>query len=237
MRQDGPLPIAARGDLVVGGAGGAPTRLGLGAAGTALQSDGTDVVWGAAGGGGGAALPAGIVVAYAAAAAPTGWLLCDGSAVGRSTYAALFAAIGTTYGAGDGTTTFNLPNLKGRTPVGLDAAQSEFDALGESGGAKSVTLTAAQSGAPAHSHGVGTLATASAGSHSHTFGVKTNTGGGGNSNTLEDLNTDTTTFTTAATGAHTHGLSGSTANNAATGAAQAHENLPPYLTLNFLIKT
>jgi microcystin-dependent protein len=224
--------------VVVGGAGGAPARLGLGAAGTVLQSDGTDLVYGAVGGGSeGATLPAGSIVAYAAAAAPSGWLLCDGSAVSRATYAALFGAIGKAYGAGDGGTTFNLPNLKGRAPVGRDAGQSEFDALGESGGAKSVTLTAAQSGSPAHSHGVGSLATASAGSHSHTFGVKTNTPAGGGSNTLQDADTGSLTFTTAATGAHTHGLSGSTANSAAAGAAQAHDNLPPYLTLNFLIKT
>ena len=55
--------------------------------------------------------PTGTVVSYAKNAAPTGWLLCDGSAVSRTTYAELFAVIGTTYGAGDGSTTFNLPNL------------------------------------------------------------------------------------------------------------------------------
>ena len=70
--------------------------------------------------------------------APTGWLLCDGSAVSRSTYAALFAVIGTTYGSGDGSTTFNLPSLKGKVPVGKDAAQTEFDTLGETGGSKTV---------------------------------------------------------------------------------------------------
>ncbi|HEU0115396.1 MAG TPA: tail fiber protein [Thermomicrobiales bacterium] len=223
----------------MGGGGGAPTRLGLGSAGAVLQSDGMDAVWGAApsGGGEGAALPTGSIVAYAAATPPSGWLLCDGSAVERTAFAALFAAIGTNYGVGDGSTTFNLPNLKGRLPVGRDAGQSEFDVLGESGGAKSVTLTAAQSGSPAHGHGVGSLATAAAGSHSHTFGVKTNASGGGGASVLENVDSDATTFTTAATGSHTHGLSGSVANNAAAGAVQAHDNLPPYLTLNFLIKT
>jgi microcystin-dependent protein len=76
-------------------------------------------------------------VAYATA--PDGWLLCDGSAVSRSTYAALFEAIGTTYGSGNGTTTFNLPSTKGKVQVGRDAGQTEFDTLGETGGAKTVS--------------------------------------------------------------------------------------------------
>ena len=58
-------------------------------------------------------LPAGMVAPYAGSTAPTGWLLCDGTAVSRSTYAALFAAIGTTYGSGDGSTTFNVPDTRG----------------------------------------------------------------------------------------------------------------------------
>ncbi len=66
------------------------------------------------------AAPAGIVSAFAGKTAPSGWLKCDGSAVSRTRYATLFAAIGTLYGAGDGSTTFNLPNLIGRVPFGMD---------------------------------------------------------------------------------------------------------------------
>lgn len=69
-----------------------------------------------------------------------GWLLCRGQEVSRTTYADLYAIIGDTYGAGNGTTTFNLPNLKGRVAVGLDSGQTEFDTLGETGGAKTHTL-------------------------------------------------------------------------------------------------
>ena len=87
-------------------------------------------------GGGGEAPPTGAVSAFAGSAAPTGWLLCDGSDVSRTTYSDLFAVVGTTYGAGDGSTTFGLPNLEGRVPVGLDAGQTEFDALAETGGSK-----------------------------------------------------------------------------------------------------
>ncbi len=65
-----------------------------------------------------ATVPVATVVATAASAAPSGWLLCDGSDVSRTTYAALFAAIGTTYGAGDGSTTFSLPDLRGRVAMG-----------------------------------------------------------------------------------------------------------------------
>jgi microcystin-dependent protein len=66
------------------------------------------------------ALPSGAVTAFAGVAAPTGWLLCDGSAVSRATYAALFSVIGTTYGSGNGSTTFNLPDLRGEFIRGLD---------------------------------------------------------------------------------------------------------------------
>lgn len=65
--------------------------------------------------------PVGMVSPFAGSSAPTGWLICDGSAVSRSTYAALFALIGTTYGAGNGSTTFNLPDLKGRGVIGVGA--------------------------------------------------------------------------------------------------------------------
>ena len=64
--------------------------------------------------------PAGSVIAFAGNTAPSGWLECDGSAVSRSTYANLFSAIGTAFGVGDGTTTFNLPDLRGEFVRGWD---------------------------------------------------------------------------------------------------------------------
>ena len=64
--------------------------------------------------------PSGLIAPYAGSTAPSGWLLCGGQAVSRSTYATLFTAIGTTYGTGDGSTTFNLPDLRGRAPHGVD---------------------------------------------------------------------------------------------------------------------
>lgn len=81
---------------------------------------------------------------------PSGWLVCDGSAVSRTTYSALFAKIDTTWGVGNGTTTFNLPNLKGRTRVGYDNSQTEFDTIGKLIGAKTHTLTIPEM--PSHDH-------------------------------------------------------------------------------------
>lgn len=102
---------------------------------------------------GGDTQPVGTIVPYAGSTTPTNWLLCDGSAVSRTTYAQLFSAIGVRYGSGDGSTTFNLPNLKGRVPVGQDTSQTEFDVLGETGGAKTHTLTVAEM--PSHTHRTG----------------------------------------------------------------------------------
>lgn len=88
------------------------------------------------GAGGGDSTPIGTVEAYAGANAPDGYLLCDGSAVSRTTYSDLYNVIGTTYGSGDGSTTFNLPNIKGKVVVMLDSNDTDFDTLGETGGNK-----------------------------------------------------------------------------------------------------
>lgn len=72
--------------------------------------------------------------------ADAGWLLCQGQAVSRTTYATLFAKIGTKYGAGDSSTTFNVPNRCGRVGIGLDPNDVDFNTLGKAGGAKTHTL-------------------------------------------------------------------------------------------------
>lgn len=94
------------------------------------------------------AVPIGAVQMFAGASAPVGWLVADGSAISRSTYAALFTLLGTTYGAGNGTTTFNIPNLVGRMPLGVSGSH----ALGTSGGAETTTLSSGQ--LPSHSHSI-----------------------------------------------------------------------------------
>lgn len=112
--------------------------------------------------------PIGIINAYAGSAAPTHWLLCDGAAVSRTTYAKLFTVISTVYGIGDNSTTFNLPDLRGRIPMGVDGAANRItaastnganaDTLGGVGGTETHTLVTAEM--PAHTHG---LFTATAG--------------------------------------------------------------------------
>lgn len=138
-----------------------------------------------------------MIVAWPTDTPPTGWLICDGSAISRTTYADLFAIIGTTYGAGDGSTTFNLPNLKGRVIVGKDSAQTEFDNLAETGGEKTHVLTIDEMPA-----------------HTHTAESQVGPAGGD-----------------GGTGKEQSGNTGST------GGGQAHNNLQPYMVLNFIIKT
>lgn len=83
--------------------------------------------------------PIGRIEAFGGSTAPAGWLMCNGAAVSRTLYPRLFAVYGTTYGAGNGSTTFTLPNASGRVLVGRDASQIEFNQLGETGGAKTHT--------------------------------------------------------------------------------------------------
>lgn len=140
----------------------------------------------------------GTIAPYAGASAPTGTLLCDGSAVSRTTYADLFALVGTTYGVGDGATTFNLPDLRQRFPLGK-AASGTGSVLADTGG--SIDHTHA---GPSHSHT--NPNTGSSGSHAHNQG-STGTSG---SHSHSQNNTGTA-------GAHDHGGDTGTSQIAAQG--------------------
>jgi microcystin-dependent protein len=142
--------------------------------------------------------------------APTGWLICDGSALSRTTYANLFSAIGTTYGVGDGTNTFNIPDLRGRVPVGYDSAQTEFDTLGEKGVEKAHILTVAEMP-----------------QHSHNFYV----GGGGANSTSDGHGTN------SGWGYTVNGIQQSTTTTGGSGGVNiSHNNLQPYIAINYIIK-
>lgn len=179
-------------------------------------------------------IPAGVINIFSTNSAPTGWLICDGSAVSRATYDDLFAVISTTYGSGDGSTTFNLPNLKGKVPVGRDATQTEFDALAETGGAKTHTLSSSEM--PAHTHTFSDT-TSSGGSHSHTIPDNVFKSNGSTNHTSSESayqGISWGTDTTSTASAHTHTVSGTTSSTGSTG---AHNNLQPYIVLNYIIKT
>jgi len=168
--------------------------------------------------------PAGSIIATGRAAAPTGFLLCDGSAVSRTDYARLFAAIGTVYGVGDGAKTFNVPDLRGRVPIGVDGPAGRLsanDALGKSGGEEKHVLATGE--IPAHAHAAGTLGTANQQYEPEQVLPK---------NFNQYFGSDTFT---AVSGwqPNTNAIGG---NTAAAGGGGSHNNLQPYQIVNFLIK-
>lgn len=112
--------------------------------------------------------PSGIIQQFGGSTAPSGYLICDGSAVSRTTYSSLFAAIGTSYGAGDGSTTFNLPDLRQRVPVGKHSSGT-FSMLGSTGGAENTTLSV--SNLPSHAHDVNPASFTSGSESSHTHSI------------------------------------------------------------------
>lgn len=140
-------------------------------------------------------LPVGSVVSFAGPTIPQDWLECKGQAVSRTDYAELFSAIGTIWGTGDGSTTFNLPDLQGRVTVGKNEDDTDFDEVGKTGGEKEHTLTISEM--PSHNHdfnktNVATMAGSGANEMSQTEGGRTyelmgikNTGGSQPHNNLQ----------------------------------------------------
>lgn len=158
-------------------------------------------------------IPTGLITPFGGASAPDGFLLCDGANVSRTTYADLFAVIGTNYGVGDGSSTFGLPNLKGRVPVGLDTGQTEFNTLGKSGGNK------------IHSHALSDNGFAKIHANAGNMYLTKNPVVSWSYNTIKTAFGESGSSGSTALGV---GLGGST-DNAST--------LQPYLTTQFVIKT
>ena len=155
------------------------------------------------------AVPAGVLVPFAGSTAPDGWLLCDGSAISRTTYADLYAVISTTYGAGNSSTTFNLPDLRGRMALGLDnmggtsanvVIAGVADTLGSTAGVEAHTMT--EDEMPNHSHRLYTGQTGGPESGPHWYSNASTSG-----NLIES-----------------------------TGGDQPHNNMPPYMVVNYIIK-
>lgn len=188
-------------------------------------------------------VPVGVILQYSASTAPSGFLLCDGSQISRTTYSILFMVIGTTYGSGDGSTTFTLPDLRNKFPIGSGSTYS----IGAAGGSATNSLIVAN--LPSHSH-TGTTNSSTTGisindpGHSHTQyearddGNISNQAGQyppGDANTgFEESPPQTGTSTTGITlndNGHTHSFTTSSV-----GSGTSFSILNPYIALTFIIK-
>jgi microcystin-dependent protein len=155
-------------------------------------------------------IPSGVVWSFAGSTAPTGWIICDGSAISRTLYADLYAAIGTTYGTGDGSTTFNIPDGRGRSIVGVGTATGAYGATAHTLGQKA--------GEETH-----VLSIAEMPSHVHRQKVVANTGNP--VDTRRDFESDIN-GTEYDQGVDTY----------PTGGGGAHNNMHPYIGMNHIIK-
>jgi microcystin-dependent protein len=152
----------------------------------------------------------GSILMWPTVTAPTGYLLCDGTAVSRTTYSALYAVVGTTFGVGDGSTTFNVPNYTNRVPYGTT--------IGATGGTADAVVVS-------HTH----TATVTDPGHLHTFqgGTNSGSGGAGSGGVIANI----TTLNTASA------VTNISVSNSTAGVSGTNQNLPPYLGINFIIKT
>jgi len=171
-------------------------------------------------------IPTATIVPWSSASVPTGFLECDGAAVSRSTYAALFAIIGTTYGVGDGASTFNVPNLSDNVAVG----KSNNKALGSTGGANTVQSTGNVSGSTANH----TLTTAELASHSHSGGASFPNRRGPPQN---DPNFPATATANPSSTSNAGSGTGHSHNMSANFTGDATSVVQPFLTVIYIIKT
>jgi len=169
----------------------------------------------------------GTILPWSASSVPSGFLECAGTAVSRATYAALFAVIGTTYGSGNGSTTFNLPDLQNNVVVG----KSNNKALGSVGGANTVSSTGNIGGSTANA----TLSTAQLASHSHELDLREPTGAAYPISQARGFHTGASpgpgfTLNSGSASGHQHNMS-------ANFSGDATSVLQPYLTVIYIIKT
>jgi|TARA_R100000479_G_scaffold175274_2_gene125898 microcystin-dependent protein len=162
----------------------------------------------------------GLIIPWSDSSIPSGFLECNGANVSRSTYSALFAVIGTTYGAGDGSSTFGLPDLQDNVPVG----KSPTKALASTGGANAVTSSGSISG-NASNHSLSGTDTAS---HTHTVNFAT-TSSYMSGNTRPNAG-DHNSSNTGGSSGHSHSMS-------ATFSGGSDSVLQPYITMIYIIKT
>ncbi len=169
-------------------------------------------------------IPTATIVPWSDSSVPSGFLECNGAAVSRTTYSALFAIIGTTYGAGDGSSTFNVPDLQDNVAVGKSPTKS----LASTGGANTVTSTGNVGGSTANA----TLSTPQLASHSHPGGgnATSNSRNPTNQPALNNYFNPAGTGSTGSGGGHAHNMS-------ANFSGDATSVLQPFLTIIYIIKT
>lgn len=162
-------------------------------------------------------VPIGAIQAYGGEVAPNNWLICDGSAVSRTTYSKLFATIGTTYGEGDGETTFNIPDLRGNIAIG---ASEDYD-LGDNGGESEHILTTNEM--PSHSHELGIAINGADASYRMGYNATNAT-------------TDGTSYPNYGRWRNATDYSQYYGVALTTGGSQSHNNMQPYIVTNYIIK-
>ena len=166
-------------------------------------------------------VPPGTVQTFAGSVAPSGWLLCDGNEYTPEQYILLYNAIGTIYGGGEGT--FQVPDMRSRFALGLGNGDNELSVrtIGVTGGAETHTLTTNE--IPSHNHSITDPG------HSHSYTNNTNDQSV-NDTIITESSADNAELSQT-TGVNTTGI---TVNS--TGGGQAHNNMPPYMVLNYIIK-
>jgi microcystin-dependent protein len=195
-------------------------------------------------------VPVGVMWEYAGDTAPNGWMLCRGQGISRATYAALYAAIGTRFGPGDGTSTFNIPNMQGRSPMGYWVGGSWAPTIGAQIGSQDSTLPSHYHNANDHLHAVNIDTGTTSSNHFHMEQLGTILADGGDINiryndgvTFPAHRLDTSALSTAwASQDHAHNVIGNTgltdrglATSYAGGSA-TNTNLQPNVVLNFIIR-
>ena len=189
-------------------------------------------------------IPTATIVPWSSSSIPTGFLECNGAAVSRSTYSALFAIVSTTYGAGNGSSTFNVPNLADNVPIG----KSPGKALASTGGANTTPVAPAGNVSTNVSGNVGgstanaSLSTAQLASHSHTFYAVSAFSGGNNAPRRDaDQSRANHTGGNAGSGSgHSHNMSANFSGSGSSSFSGTTVNpaiLQPYLALIYVIKT